>query len=116
MMTKPASPSPTLNMCPFFHAAQQERQYPLLGLCRALPRNQIMIPTLEEYRACCSTPGHTTCSVFRSGMGEIDEPDWLDIGYAEWAWRPLALSEGRPQESPRALPLGHCAPRARKCA
>ncbi len=89
MATKPASPSPTLNMCPFFHVDQKERQYPLLGLCRALPRDGIMIPTLEEYRACCSTPGHTTCSVFRSGIGEIDEPDWLDIGYAEWAWRPL---------------------------
>ncbi len=89
MATKPASPSPTLNMCPFFHVVQKEPQYPLLGLCRALPRDRIMIPTLEEYRACCSTPGHTTCSVFRSGIGEIDEPDWLDIGYAEWAWRPL---------------------------
>lgn len=89
MATKPASPSPMLNMCPFFHVAQKEQQYPLLGLCRALPRDRIMIPTLEEYRACCSTPGYTTCSVFRSGIGEIDQSDWLDIGFAEWAWRPL---------------------------
>jgi len=58
-----SSPQPA---CPYFQPAQADWLYPVSGYCRGL----LMIPSIEEYRALCSTAQHATCLIYRGRHGE----------------------------------------------
>jgi len=56
--------------CPYFQPAQADWIYPVPGYCRGLPQGLLMIPSIEEYRALCSTAQHTTCLICRGRQGD----------------------------------------------
>ncbi len=56
--------------CPYFQPAQADWIYPVPGYCRGLPQGLLMIPSMEEYRALCSTAQHTTCFICRARQGD----------------------------------------------
>jgi hypothetical protein len=58
--------------CPYFQPAQADWIYPVSGYCRGLPQGLLMIPSIEEYRALCSTAQHTTCLIHRGRQGDTE--------------------------------------------
>jgi hypothetical protein len=64
-----ATPQPA---CPYFQPAQADWIYPVSGYCRGLPQGLLMIPSIEEYRALCSTAQYSTCLIYRGRQGDTE--------------------------------------------
>ena len=47
--------------CPFFRPVEAYCIHPIAGYCRAAPKGTLMIPSLAEHRAWCSTPCYADC-------------------------------------------------------
>ena len=64
--------------CPQFRASRSERLYPVEGYCvLAESPGWFMIPSIEEYRASCTTARFEGCCWFRgtgAGPGAVETP------------------------------------------
>ena len=64
--------------CPQLRVCHTERLYPVEGYCvLAEAPGQFMIPSIEEYRASCTTARFGDCCWFRgtgAGLGAVETP------------------------------------------
>ena len=74
-LREPGDPEATF--CGFFRKVEAGWNYPVEGFCRGLPDGLLMIPSVEQHRTRCSTPGHTICPIYQARMGQVDLAPWL---------------------------------------
>jgi len=53
-------------VCSFFRKAAADWLYPVTGYCRGRPDGKLMIPSIREYRECCTTKDFLSCETYQT--------------------------------------------------